>query len=851
MNGPIRTRLAPGLALLAAACSSAAGNQLADVKGPMSVVAFLGKTHEKPGRVVPYLAVAASRGDELRIIDPETDAVIRSPGVAFPLSVPTLTRPLYLAAAPLSDFEVDPTTGEPVVDPTTGEPIPLPDVLLVAGPGHVVQVVSTWEEPTATEPDLGMRVVAEWDLSPWAGAGAEILSMVGAPVPGTIVAGAVPIAPAVTGRGRVLIGFSGSSDGQGGKLVVLDFERDPNASVAGQVRLSAPPFVQHLGFDPVALSLSPDHFHLHCATLDPISDTGGGRTVFGVGEVTMATDASLPWTVRGLDATAPTTLVASAILGERIQEVSFQEIPPFGAPVQRVYAVLDTSGCGIDRSIACGIVTLDPVAGGLAAEIGLPGRGVPLVPAQTYRAPFQVQGVPLAIAVAMPPLTGDAQKLSSGPLDKVPDSVEQPVQRISPGSRTAARWTTALMVVATAAGPSYLLDLGRTWVPDDVAIITDESTRTKVTAAQSIAGEGGGGTIVLDPLSGSDPPVPIKDVSLLPAAIAVTPGFTRDESWQVVYKGALPNLASRFGVISRVSGPAPWLAIQRDAATAGDPPAWVPGANLYDPRLGIHVGDVVAFTVLPATADPCPPVAPATFHELVVSDLLPPDPVNYPGGAVQFEPADEASCIFGTGTSSRDTVPVVATIGASEYVLTGSVTGYAGRPAKGVRFALAWADEGPLLAACPLLQEPPPSPLPACDPTCRAQCEGLVLARKARRIGYPAVPPCDSGKHCYSAYPDMIDPLEAGPVLRFTLDVDDSAGELTPRATLSFSTQSGIQPMSRRPSILSQGTSAISFDRSRYAGKEGFGTVFYVTYLGDLVLELPPGDLAASVGTIR
>jgi hypothetical protein len=842
MSGPILTRLAPGLALLAAACSSAAGSQLADVKGPMSVVAFLGKTHEKLGRVVPYLAVAASRGNELRIFDPETDAVVRSPGVAFPLSVPTLTRPLYLAAAPLSDFEVDPATGEPVVDPTTGEPIPLPDVLLVAGPGHVVQLVSTWEEPTATEPDLGMRVVAEWDLSPWAGEGAEILSMVGAPVPGTVVAppGAVPIAPAVAGRGRVLIGFSGSSDGQGGKLVVLDFERDPNASVAGQVRLSAPPFVQHLGFDPVALSLSPDHFHLYCATLDPVTDTGGGRTVFGVGEVTMATDASFPWTVRGLDATAPTTLVASAILGERIEEVSSAD-PPFGAPVPRVYAALDTSGCGIDRSIACGIVTLDPVAGGLAAEIGLPGEGVP---APTYRAPMQVPGVPLAIAVAMPPLTGDAQTLSQGPTPKYPGAVEQPVQRVYPGS--GPRRTTALMVVATAAGQSFILDLGRTWIPDDVAIIADASTRTKVTVALSTPGEvptppppeGAGGRIVLDSLS--VPPVKITDDSLLPTAIAVTPGFTRAESWEVVYQGALPNLLSRFGVISKVSGPAPWLAIQRDAATAGAPPAWVPGANLYDPRLGIHVGDVVAFTVLPATADPCPPVAPATFHEAVVADLLPPDAVNYPGGAVQLGPAGgqteaEAFCIFGTGTSSRDTVPVVATIGASEYVLAGSVTGYAGRPAKGVEFSLAWAEEGPLLADCPLLQEPPPSPLPACDPACRAQ----------------ASPPCEGGGKCYASYPDMSDPLQAGPVLRFTLDVDESAGALTPRAKLSFSTQSGIAPMSRRPSILSQGTSAISFDKSRYAGKEGLGTVFYVTYLGDLVLELPPGDPAANAGTIR
>lgn len=845
MIGRISTRLAPGLALLAAACSSAVGSQLAEVKGPMSVVAFLGKTHEKPGRVVPYLAVAASRGDELRIFDPETDAVIRSPGVAFPLSVPTLTRPLYLAAAPLSDF---------VRDDVTGDLLPLPDVLLVAGPGHVVQLVSTWEEPTATEPDLGMRVVAEWDLSPWAGAGAEILSMVGAPVPGTIVApsGGVPVAPAVAGRGRVLIGFSGSSDGQGGKLVVLDFERNPSASVPGPVRLSAPPFVQHLGFDPVALSLSPDHFHLYSATLDPVTDTGGGRTVLGVGEVTMATDASLPWTVRGLDATAPTTLVASAILGERIQEVSFSEIPPFGAPVPRVYAVLDASGCGLDGPIACGIATLDPVAGGLAAEIGLPGKGVPAVPAQTYRAPFQVQGVPLAIAVAMPPLTGDAQRLSPGPTDKTPGAVEQPVQRVYPGS--GQRWTTASLVVATAAGPSFLLDLGRTWVPNDVSMVAKDPTRTKVNAAQSTPGDGGGGRIVLDSLS--DPPVAITDVSLLPAAIAVTPGFTRAETWQLVYQGALPNLQNRFGVISRVSGATPWLAIQRDAAIAGDPPDWVPGASLHDPRLGIHVGDFIAFTILPAAADPCPPVAPATYHELVIADLLPPDPVNYPGGAVQLAPAgsqtlDEAFCFFGTGTSARDTVPVVVTIGSSEYVLAGSVTGYAGRPTKGVKFSLGWADEEPLLAACPLLRDPPPSPLPACDPTCRAQCEGLVLARKARRIAYPADPPCPGGTKCYAGYPDMIDPLQAGPVLQFTLDIDESAGVLARGAKLAFSTQSGITEMSRRPSLLSQGTSAISFDKSRYAGKEGLGTVFYVTYLGDLLFELPPGDAAATAGTIR
>jgi hypothetical protein len=836
MNGRISRRIAPVLALVAAACSAAAGSQLADVKGPTAVVAFLGKTHEKPGKVVPYLAVAASRGDELRIFDPETDAVIRSPGVAFPLSIPTLTRPLYLAAAPLNDVD--------------GSGNPLPDVLLVAGPGHVVQLVSTWED-TEADPQAGMRVVAEWDLSPWAGTGAAILSMVGAPVPGTVFAsGAVPIAPPIVGRGRVLIGFSGSSDGQGGKLVVLDFERDPNATVSGQVRLSAPPFVQHLGFDPVALSLSPDNFHLDAATPDPVTDTGGGRTVLGVGEVTMGTDASAPWTIRGLDARSPTTLVASAILGERIEEVDPNAgDPPFGEPARRVYAALDTSSCGVDKPIACGIATLNVRTGGLAAEIAPPGASVP---AQTFRAPMQVPGVPLAIAVAMPPLTGDAQKLSQGPSAKYPGAVEQPLERISPA--TGTRWTTALMVVASSAGPSWVLDLGRTWAPNDASLLINESTRTKVYTAQSIAGAGGSARISLDPLNGV--PTAITDDSLLPAAIAVTPGFTPTETWQIVYQGPLPDLVARPGVISSVSGTAPWLAIQEDAAPAGSTPVWIPGANLYDPRLGIQVGDVVAFTVFPASDDPCPPVPPATYHEVMVADLLPPDAVNYPGGAVQLAPAGnqtpaDAFCIFGTGTSARDTVPVAVTIGAREYVLTGSVTGYAGRPAYLGEFSLAWANEAPLLAACPLLQEPPPSPMPACDPACRAQCEALVLARKARRTDYPAEPPCAGTTPCYKPYPDMIDPLQAGPVLRFTLDVTNSAGGLTRGATLSFSTQSGISQMSRRPSLLSQGTSAISFDKSRYPGKEGLGAVFYVTYLGDLLFEMPPGEAVTGVATIR
>jgi hypothetical protein len=255
------------------------------------------------------------------------------------------------------------------------------------------------------------------------------------------------------------------------------------------------------------------------------------------------------------------------------------------------------------------------------------------------------------------------------------------------------------------------------------------------------------------------------------------------------------------------------------------------------------------------------PISESGYWESLVADFLPPDASQYPGGALQLaapppppsNPAYDPFCFVAAGEVQPGTVTVIS----RDWVLSGTHAGYAGRPQEstgGVQefYALAWQDEVPLLAACPLLQDPAPSPMPACDAACRAACESLVLARKARRTDYPAEPPCAPNTFCHRPqYQELTDPLQAGPALKFRLALTNIQGGSKRAMFLSFSTLSGILQMSRRPSLLSQGTSAIAFDKSRYPGKEGLGTVFYVTYLGDLLFEMPPGETVTGVATIR
>lgn len=789
----------PWLAFLAAAaagCSSSAGVPAANFRGPVAVVAFQGKTHRYPGLVVPYLAVASSHGDELRLFDPATDGVVVSPGFAFPLSIPTLAGPLRLAAASMSDGQ--------------------PDVLAVSGPGSTVELVSTWDDGTG---GVGNRVVQSIDLAAVAGPGKSILSMVGAPVPGT-PAGTPLVAPPVVGKARILVGFSG------GTLVAMEFVRGAGGSVAYQGAAA-----HALGFDPIELASSPDNFHVYCASPDVITDSAS-KSVLGVAEVD-----TIAWTVRGLDAKAPTMLVAAASVGQRLAADPEQ----FAAPAIRVYAALDPSACGVDRASSCGIAVLDPVTGQLAPDPAsgaqtnptLPGA----VPPQAYMTPLLVPGIATALATAKPPVTGGQQSTSSA---STPGAVAQPLMLLAPES--GQRWTTAAAAAGSGIGPLYILDLGRYSNPDAVSLLRTD-TRTRARDAVSVNPAGSAATAPIlglwqdhpgFPPAGGAPGVPFLATTPadLAAAVVVAPGFTRAEIWAVSWQGSLPGLSARPAVVgSQVAGQF-YLAFQQ--VVSGQPSAWV---RLDDPRLGIHVGDIVQIG-----GGPCAGLA----AEATVADILPPTPALYPGGALLL--GSVPACVAGLPAGSAQ--EAVGTVRATGLLLTGVSTGYAGRPTLETRYNLAWQPEDPLLAACAFFSPTSPQPPAFCDAACRSSCEALILARRARRFYYPSEPACSAGTPCYEGFPEMIDPLGTGPALGFRVGLNPGQ-TLVRDAYVTFATQDGVVPMSRAPSVTSVPTAVTSLDKSQLPGGSDLGTVFYATYLGDALLEAPPGVAAGSAKTFR
>lgn len=845
-----------------AACSSQTVPETVAFHEPTAVVAFSAWTPERPRQAYPlpqpYLAVANGRSDDLRIIDLASSLPVMSPGFAFPLSVPTLPRPTYLAASSLRDGG--------------------PDLLAVAGVGTTVDVdiVSTWGD--GSDPAAGPWAVTPYDFSAVAGPGAEILSMIATPVPG-VPAGSPPVAPAQPGEAWLILGFSGSSDGLGGKLLVQEFVRGAN----GSVLFSGLPQVKNLGLDPVSLAVSPDLFHLYVATPDIITDSSTGAHVLGVAEVDMSGGIAAPWPVRGLSAGppgtqgAPTTMVAAAILGERAEG----DPDSFGPPALRVYAALDAAGCGTRRPISCGIAVIDPALGGLAPDLAPPGT---IVPAQSYRTPLFVPAAPLALSVALPASSGETQGMQCG---ATTPCQQQPLMRLLANGQ---RWTPAVGAVGAADGRTYLMDLGRSGPASDVTMLNSSDTRVQVTSAVSLTplqsdgsrAKAGLGLYVQYPPTGQTSAL-TTDATKMLRAVVVTPGFTRGDTWSLVWQGFLPGLAAGDFVLGLASGNL-YLAFQ--TAMGMPPPGgstlWDVGANVGDPALAIHPaasyseGDLVQFS-LPAeqfgtAGNPCA-LSGGTRYEAVIASILPPDPVNYPGGALQIQPEDPTNDTFSILCLQSWLAAQVpgfllagtdAGVRASGLVLSGSATGYVGRPlllteteantglAANKRFHFAWEDESTLA-----------------DPS-----EALAVARKARRFAY--APDQYSGGG--AAYPETCtdrvkmtgcDPLRPGVALGLIagpMCADQppgsglqaicpawrmDRGDLLRDSTLLFTTVSGLSPSFRSPLPTSLPSSAIPFDRSQFADGGGLGSVFYVTYRQDALLVAVPGQTPNISSAIR
>lgn len=881
-------RVALALALGMAACSSGSAVIPALLRGPVAIAAFTGYNPMMPeAGLVPLVAVASFRGNELRLLDAATDSSVSGLNASWPLAIPTVPRPSFLASGSLNDG--------------------MADLLVVASSGAQVQVVGTWLDGSA-----GFGVTETLDLSGVGGAGAQILGLAVAQVPAGPPEGDPAAAPRTVGKAWVVVGFGTAGSRSDGRLVVLEAARQPDGSIS----ISAGPVSKPLGFSPSGVAAAPDNVHLYLSSLDPIPD-GIGGTVSGVAEVDASLGLDAPWPVRGLDARGcATTFVAAAFVGERIQTNFYT----FSAPVLRVYAGLDLSGCGPEKAIACGVATFDPVLGGLAEDPAPAGPPGSTVPTQGYRTPMFVPALPLAMAIAMPaavpaddpPSTVfgsqvcHAPAVPGYPIPPCPSVTEvasnppfngngapQDFMMVAPP--IGQLWTSVTGLITASDGQAYVQDLGRFGVVAASFMVSDDSQRTQASGGTAVGPAGpfsnsslfgfpSGSAAVglwLDHPSPGQPVEVVYRTDTLNQAVTVWPGFTTDDRWLVSFQGVLPGFFQRRSVLGLHSDGTLYVAIQEAAipSTDGVLPAalyWVTGAIVARPDLGIHTvdrdglpGDIPQFLL---DEDPCPSTRPnwipagsttAVYdptkapqaHETVALSLLDPDPLLYPGGAIRLGPADgaelanEYACLVawfqqpGNGgkvlTAFRNNPPSTdhargTWLRAGGFLLAGSVAGYAGRPQMDLQYDLAWTEEDGLSG------------------------EALVLARKARRFYYPSGFPTKK----YASFPDMLNPMVPGPVVAFRLgrfcpldvtipDCNEITSPPARDAGVTFQTSTGLVGMSRYPPGTSGGTAVTSFDKSTIPGQEYRGRVFYSTFVGDAVMMIPPGlDVGQSV-TIR
>jgi hypothetical protein len=818
---------AAALCALAAACGSSTPPAVTiGLRQPAALAVFRGKTLDDTATVKPYLAVANAARNDLTIIDATDDTAVSAPIQLRALTVPVAERPALLVSASLGD------------DAPAVAADDRPDLLVAVSAGDsVLQVVTTWDpsntvfsDPTPAPPEAPLAV----DL------GFDVLALTAVPSP----AGTARVAAALAGRRVALVEYGRGTDGASIVLV-------------GST-VSAP-----LAFQPLALAAAPDGdpdpdgvlTAIYAATLDEIEPG-----VFGVAEI--LPDLILPdpgvTPVRALDARGPTRLVAVARLRERAPLSSAADASAFAGqtPVVRVYAVLDESGCGLDQRIDCGVVTLAPETGSIAADWMPPGAGQ-----MPYRAPIPIPGRPLALAVAQPPAVPPSPDLPQYAGDGM---------RLYGGTNLMA--TTAVAAVASDDGKVYFLDLGRFKAVTGVSTLAGLGATVAAPTAVDVTTATGpvqrrlwlerdDGTFVPDLAAGA------PDVAAAAGVVGRTPGWTRTASWTVTHQGVLgADLATRSAQAGLV-GPSRWLALQVPYGTG-----LAEIVKVWHPAFGVRAtgasgdGDIVEITT--ATIDGC--ASSATTLDARIDGLLAPT-AEYPGGALLLgeEPAPAGAtaeeiaarldCFTKIGTTDTR---VTVSLRARGLVLVSPTVGYAGRPVPGVRYELAYPAEGEdaLVAptACPLADWDGSYPLPpallACDEVCRATCERAVLARKARRVHHN-FESCDtpgSPADCATLFAGVTLPNAVGPALAFRVGVQEKADAATDwpvadtgadgvRAlSLSFGTAGGdappISPTVTGSPYLASG--AIAFDRSPVSAAAGYR--FLVSYTADMVLDTSP-----------
>lgn len=790
-----RASLARLAALLAAAALSACTSTSASPPGalfnqPSALAAFRGVT-PKSGReptgpfpYLPYFAVANAGSNDLSIIDAGDDTVVKAPillrGVVY--SVPG--RPVLLVSGDLGDEK--------------------PDLLAVVTAGDLpwlggsrVEVVRTWRG------DGGLATLADGVTTAEVELGADILDLVALPFD-PAAPGSVTLVAALAGDRIAKVTFRRSTAGDGTAI-------DAGAAQA-TVATSAP-----LGFLPLKLAVIPGERHrVFAATVDAM----GG--VHGVAQIDVAGPAPT-FAVTPLDARAPTRLVAAFRLQETNPTATVVDASAFAGqpPVNRVYAILDESGCGPDAEIACGLVALDPDAAPVA------GRGSLLAdptPAGTLQAPF-LAPIPvfhaLALGVTGPPAHGPPDEPQyAGTIMRVP---------LTMGTRA----TTAVAGVAASDGALTFVDLARWDVPSQLPIAPN--VKASVSSLRPAGTAGAQWLTLFDPASGttlthSSTPTPT-------AAVTVTAGYTPNDRWTVVRQGILPGLASRRAEAGNDGSP--WLALQATSAATGFVSQVV---RLWDPTLGVHEGDIVV--VDPTGLGTC-----KTF-EAEVAALAEPTATR-PGGFVRLRhrtPANPAwdACLdaMTTGPTGPAGAVLLATVRAADYVLlrgVGDAAVHVGRPALGQRFAVSWTSETALTSGADGCVLPPAarwsSTLATCSAACRLSCEALQAARLARRIG-----------HVWEAP----GPNPAGPALAFTLASEQPALDVPRDFVLHLDTAEGRAPFRVGVSTGSatDPRAVIPYDRSFWGGLKD-GPRLLVPFGGGVVLDATPTVQGGYANTIH
>lgn len=765
------------------------GLNLAD---PSALAVFRGVTTlHSTERTHPYLAIASTLANELVLVDAVNNAIVPGPFPLRGLVYPVDERPTLLVSGDLGDGK--------------------PDLLVAVSAGaKALQLVRTWRPDGA--------VVAQVPLQ------ADVRGLV-----------ALDPDPAATGTVQVAAMLSNE------RIALVTFSRESAASVdpdairtTAQVVTSAP-----LGFRPVDIAKGYARGQVWLATRDLV---GGVNGVVGLDLSSLTDGAAPPRTV--VDALAPTRLVAAAAVRERppgfdIEGLTTAMLADPNAlstipVVDRVFAVLDESGCGVDAPIACGLVALDPGTGALALDPTVAGTM-----RAAYRAPIRIP-TPIALAVGRPP---------AFTIDD-PSYAPTTMRIVTAASRRAA---SAAMAVTSVDGSVWFVDLTSWEVPNHQYVQASMS----VVAASNQPPEAvpaiprNQWLVLQDPLNASTA-IKHTDGSRLAAAITITPGYTPAEAWTVSKQGALPNLFFRKGEVGHDG--ALWLALQ-SAGGQGDV------VRVADPTLAVAPGDIVVIDAIGVGT--C-----GQFEAAVASVEAPTTSPRRPGGFLRLTDrvltaADADAGKGPTWQACLQKLTQVAqaggsgnmyvTLRAADYVL---VRGYGvtaravGRPRLGQFFHLTWSDESPAGATgtCTL---PPAQPWPdsgfACDASCRARCDELVGIHQARRLFYVPEPCIDPGvsTFCGPSGRWRVWPDPTGPTIGFTLALESNA--LVHR-DLSLSIATGDGRLPDRATLQSGATTdaraVVPYDRSRDV--PGGDLRFFIAYPAGFLLDATCTDVSGS-----